>query len=52
MNVADFVSGLAEGGTPFADDDPDYCPEHGWDGPAYDLYHHVECPAYAAKLGL
>lgn len=50
MDVSEFVNGLAAGGMPFADtDDDDYCPDHGYD---VDLYHHVRCEIYAAKLGL
>ncbi|MFI7641937.1 hypothetical protein [Nonomuraea sp. NPDC049400] len=30
MDVEEFVNGLAEGGMPVADDDPDYCSVHGW----------------------
>lgn len=51
MNPADLVEALAAGGTPFADDDPDYCPVHAWDHSYVgDLYHHVDCAAYAAHL--
>jgi hypothetical protein len=47
----DFVAALAAGGTPFADDDPEYCPVHGWDHSYVgDLYHEDKCEAYAAHL--
>lgn len=52
MNPSEFVNALADGETPFAEDDPDYCPQHGWMNTLDDLYHHVDCDAFAAKLGL
>lgn len=51
MGPNEFVTSLAAGGMTFAEDDEGYCPVHGWDGPT-DLYHHVECDAYAEHIGL
>jgi hypothetical protein len=51
VTPADLVQGLRDGGMPFADDDPDYCPVHAWDHSYIgNLYHEDECPAYAAHL--
>lgn len=51
MTPEEFVEALAAGGTPFADDDPEYCPVHAWDHSYVgDLYHEDGCPAYRAKL--
>jgi hypothetical protein len=30
MTPEEFVNAVAEGSTPMADDDPEYCPRHGW----------------------
>lgn len=50
MTPDEFVQGLKDGGMPFADQRPDYCPIHGWDGPAEDTYHHTTCDGYAQHL--
>ncbi|MEU9605436.1 hypothetical protein [Streptomyces sp. NPDC048057] len=49
MTPQELLDALHEGGMPFADDDPDYCPDHGWN---IGLYHHSECEVYASRIGL